>query len=121
MGLYVSHNCFHGTYRAFNRWRKAVAACVGVKLDEMEGFDGDVAWPGPLAPDDPILWLLAHEDDRGTIPAAACAALAGRLEELAGKLTTLDEILDLNHAATALRFARGLRAAVAAGEDVEFS
>ena len=78
MGLYVSHNCFHGTYRAFNRWRKAVAACAGVKLDEMEGFGGDITWPGPLAPDDPILWLLAHDDDRGTIPAAACAALAVR-------------------------------------------
>lgn len=45
MGLYVSHSCFHGTYQAFNRWRKAVAACVGVKLDEMEGFGGDITWP----------------------------------------------------------------------------
>jgi hypothetical protein len=121
MGLYVSHDCFHGTYRAFNRWRKAVAAGVGVKLDEMDGYGGNAAWPGPLTPDDPILRLLAHDDDRGTIPVLACAALADRLEALADKLGMLDQLLDLDHATTTRRFARGLRHAVVCNEDVEFS
>ncbi len=38
MGLDTSHDCWHGPYSAFNRWRHAVAKAALVPLDLMEGF-----------------------------------------------------------------------------------
>jgi hypothetical protein len=38
MGLDVSHNCWHGAYSAFSRWRQHLAKLAGVPLGLMEGF-----------------------------------------------------------------------------------
>lgn len=38
MGLDATHNCWHGPYSAFMRWRQAIAAAVGIPLDMMDGF-----------------------------------------------------------------------------------
>lgn len=40
MGLDTSHDCWHGAYSAFNRWREAVAKAAGIPLQLMEGFWG---------------------------------------------------------------------------------
>ncbi len=41
MGLDCSHNCWHGAYSAFNRWRHGLAKAAGIPLDLMDGyFDG---------------------------------------------------------------------------------
>src|SRR6185369_4265466 len=44
MGLDTTHDCGHGAYSAFMRWRQQLARIVGVPLMLMEGFyeaDGD--------------------------------------------------------------------------------
>lgn len=45
MGLDVSHDCWHGAYSAFHRWRHGVAKAAGIPLDLMEGYWGHLA-PG---------------------------------------------------------------------------
>ncbi len=38
MGLDTTHDCWHGPYSAFNRWRQAVAKAAGIPLYLMDGF-----------------------------------------------------------------------------------
>jgi hypothetical protein len=38
MGLDTTHNCWHGPYSSFMRWRQEIARAVGVPLPLMEGF-----------------------------------------------------------------------------------
>lgn len=38
MGLDVSHDCWHGPYSQFMRWRTWLAAQIGLPLQLMEGF-----------------------------------------------------------------------------------
>lgn len=38
MGLDISHDCFHGPYSQFMRWREWVAKQIGINLRMMEGF-----------------------------------------------------------------------------------
>lgn len=38
MGLDTSHDCWHGPYSTFMRWRRKIAKLAGIPLDLMEGF-----------------------------------------------------------------------------------
>ncbi len=38
MGLDTTHDCWHGPYSSFNRWRTQLAAEIGLPLPLMEGF-----------------------------------------------------------------------------------
>lgn len=43
MGLDTSHDCWHGAYSAFMRWRQAIAEAAGLPpLELMEGFYGSL-------------------------------------------------------------------------------
>jgi hypothetical protein len=121
MGLDTSHNCWHGPYSAFNRFRHEIAKAAGIPLDSMEGYEPmfptpeedqaeRVSWEKYKS--DPICILLDHSDCDGEIANEHCLALAARLEEIAPKL--------IQGGLMALRFAKGLRDAAEAGEDVEF-
>ena len=46
MGLDTTHDCWHGAYSAFMRWRTAVAKAAGIPLLLMDGFH---RCPEPLA------------------------------------------------------------------------
>jgi len=143
MGLDTSHNCWHGAYSAFARFRQAIAKAVGIPLSLMEGFYRPPEWafeqltPGakfeidkmlqslPLSWDlfkgDPILALLNHSDCQGDIPAEQCAPLAKRLREIAPLLKGQDgggHLGDIE--AKAIQFAEGCELAASRGENVEF-
>jgi hypothetical protein len=45
MGLDTSHDCWHGAYSAFHRWRHAIANAIGLRLDHMQGFADGSALP----------------------------------------------------------------------------
>jgi hypothetical protein len=53
MGLDTSHNCWHGAYSAFMRWRQEIAKVAGVPLMLMEHYYRDgpskeaLAWMAP--------------------------------------------------------------------------
>lgn len=110
MGLDTDFDCWHGPYSAFHRWRKEIAASIGIDLDKMDGFaENGSAWN--MA--DPICKLLHHSDCDGQIDAADCLPIAIRLIEL---YPTLSDSAKLRVSL----FAHGLINAHLAGLPVEF-
>ncbi len=39
MGLDTTHNCWHGPYSSFNRFRFSLAKQIGIDLNEYDGYD----------------------------------------------------------------------------------
>jgi hypothetical protein len=129
MGLDTSHNCWSGPYSAFNRWRRAVAKAVGIDLERMNGFwnpernkgqKGDKPMEWDELPPRPLHILLNHSDCDGKIESKDCGAVADDLESILDKLDDRAPFQWSDYGA-AQRFIKGLRAAAAAKEDVEFS
>lgn len=51
MGLDTSHNAWHGPYSSFNQWRSAIADCLCIPLNLMQGYwpeDGQIGFMHPL-------------------------------------------------------------------------
>lgn len=142
MGLDTTHNCWHGPYGAFTRFRNELARAAGYTVrpltleESMElGIGGDHVeidwdvfklknyfgeWDAPPG-DDPLLYLLVHSDCEGVIHPEQGVQIAERLEQLADLVS--DEIAPSRGQRMrekTLQFARGLREAAEAGEDVEF-
>jgi hypothetical protein len=118
MGLDTTHDCWHGPYSSFMRWREEVCRAVGWgELRDYLGFGGAKQFPA----DDPLSVLLAHSDCDGEIAAEECLPLAERLEEIAPTLPDEPKWHRAESAqAKALQFAAGLRRAAAADEPVGF-
>ncbi len=135
MGLDTSHDCWHGPYTAFTRFRNKLAIAAGYTVEPVtheHGFTVETValdWarierenPGVYLGDwvtkeDPLVYLIAHSDCDGVIHPAQAEALADRIEELLPLLAP--DGLD-NTRAQARRFIKGLRAAVSKHEDVDF-
>jgi hypothetical protein len=144
MGLDTTHNCWHGAYSAFTRWRHAVAVAAGYTIHEGGIYtreDGNPDYMGPYVDldwdvfedknyqgewdrppgDDPLLYLIVHSDCDGVIHPKEGRHLAKRLE---GLLPKLDESQSGGHIwsmrGVTERFIAGLRKAADADEDVEF-
>ena len=147
MGLDVTHDCFHGAYSSFTRWRNLLAEAAGYTMSEVtdkdladyrykriDGLNYDlpierymgkgwgkeipaVAFRGP----DPMLLLHLHSDCDGVIKRKHQLPLADRLEELLPKLEHIDGGGHIGNAADKTRqFIAGLRDAHAAHETVRF-
>lgn len=133
MGLGTTHDCWHGPYSMFMRWRQWINHFVMVdrgnagdeaarKISHM-GATRDAlekAWADGHYKDQsvPINVLMGHSDCDGEIPTEVCGPLADALEGLMHHMPergTYDE----QRPATE-RFIRGLRKAAAANENVEF-
>jgi len=134
MGLDTSHNCFHGPYSSFHRWRCRVAYAAGIPLTKMEGFwkaelhptaDPSIAWveTKPISwdaiPQRPLNILLSHSDCDGKIDSKDCAAIADDLETVLHSLDNKGPWPSDDRSITQ-HWILGLRAAAAAGEDVGF-
>jgi len=143
MGLDTSHGCWHGAYGAFSRWRDKLAEVAGYALwpvihepDQFgRGYGRDtvmIDWghvteanlqgEWETTPADPLLVLIAHSDCDGVLRPAQAGPLADRLAELLPLLP--DEVAagHIGHWHTSTqRFIDGLRAAVAADEEVVFA
>lgn len=135
MGLDTSHDCWHGAYSAFNRWRNKLAEVAGYHffkagdppLYEQPLIDWGHVTQDQLygkwdeTPKDPLLVLIAHSDCEGEIYPQQAGPLADRLEEL---LPLLPDGEGGGHIvswkAKTQQFIDGLRAAFKANEPVEF-
>lgn len=117
MGLDTTHDCWHGPYSSFNRFRRAICEAAGMgKLDDHVGFGGDKEWPKKQ----PIVTLLDHSDCDGKIAAKDCTPLADAMEAL---LPNLDADAPPGYKSDvdlAKQFIKGLRKAAKAKKPVEF-
>lgn len=140
MGLDTSHDCWHGPYSAFMRWRKMIAHAAGLPpLELMEGFymppdnglsclyhgpqSGKDGWLNDLTRSLPLKWdclkpsplhlLLSHSDCDGNLRWQDCNAIADSLEALE---VDWDDWLAVKTAA----FIDGLRRAAKSKENVDF-
>lgn len=146
MGLDTSHDCWHGAYSAFMRWRETIAQAAGLPpLQLMEGFYSppdkgmSILYAGPdgaaylkhIDEQLPIKWgclkpspihiLLNHSDCEGEIAHEDCAAIADTLEALLTNLPKGDaggHIGDFRGKTQS--FIDGLRKASTAKENVNF-
>jgi hypothetical protein len=130
MGLDTSHDAWRGPYSRFNAFRRRLAELAGFPpLDEMEGFKYNKDTYKPLP--DALSWdgcpgdrrlvpLLNHSDCDGEIAPECCGPIADALEELAAKLPDDPNTEDGWQRRYMLRFAKGCRAAAAAGEPIDF-
>ncbi len=79
MGLDFNGSDARWAYSGFNRFRERLAAIIGIKLREMEGFGGTGDWNKVK---DPIVPFLFHSDCEGELSPEECKTTAPRLKEL---------------------------------------
>lgn len=93
MGLDTTHDCWHGAYSAFSRWRNKLAEVAGYafyKVDDVfetplvdwGHLQGQLYGKWDKTPEDPLLILIAHSDCEGYIYPEQAKPLADRLAEL---------------------------------------
>ena len=120
MGLDTTHDCWHGPYSAFMRWREKLAEVAGYgSLREYSGFGEGATkqWPNN---GDALILLLDHSDCDGELPADRCGEIADRLAELLPAMEKADRD-GLNwYASKTQAFIDGLRRAAEKRENVEF-
>ena len=120
MGLDTTHDCWHGPYSQFMKWRCWLHVHVGGgALDETSLR---AAWAAGRYNDQtvPINVLMNHSDCDGSIPTAMCGPLADALEAVLARAPYRQTIgPDFMYLLTK-RFIAGLRRASAAGENVYF-
>jgi len=137
MGLDTSHDCWHGAYSAFTRWRNTLAEIAGYRLGkpdptapwyECAEINWEAITPDNLqgvwerVPEDPLIVLIAHSDCDGEIRPREAGPLADRLEELLPKITELG--VGAGHIGNwrekTQKFIDGLRRAAKNDEPVKF-
>ena len=125
MGLDVTHDCWHGSYSAFHRFRAELWDLAHPnrkgewdKVTEGEEFL-EFSRHKPAA--EPLDYLLYHSDCDGDLKRYMLVPLAERLDTVAPFLSTEGAgHLARGARERALRFAAGCRAAHAAKETVKF-
>lgn len=148
MGLDTSHDCWHGAYSAFHRWRKEIARVAGLPpLELMKGFYSPLSkslstffcgdyekseyYFSSLNERLPISWnclrrrplniLLRHSDYNGVIPWRSCGPIARELEALIPLLADEDAGGHIgNWREKTQKFVDGLRLASSLKESVHF-
>ncbi len=110
MGLDTTHNCWHGPYSLFHKFRTEVCKAAGLgTLSDYYGFGGKAIFQA----DDPLSLFLNHSDCEGELTAADCGKIADRLKDL---LPLMGEWKP-----EAEKFIAGLRDAAVNHENVIFS
>lgn len=112
MGLDFSHTDARWGYSGFNNFRRRLAKEIGMDLDAMEGFGGDILFSNF---NDDILPLLDHSDCDGELTVNECKKVAPRLRELVS-----DWEEDDYDKQKAISLAEGMELAASQGETLEF-
>lgn len=83
MGLDTTHNCFHGAYSSFNRFRYSLAAQIGVDLDEYNGYSKS-GTKNLEDIDHGIMPLLNHSDCEGRLKVSESRKIVEGLNAILG-------------------------------------
>lgn len=79
MGLDFTHCEAHWSYSDFHDFRRKLAACIGLNLDDMEGFGGEIPFKNYQ---DDIIPLLEQPDSDSYLSPDVCQTVATRLRQL---------------------------------------
>lgn len=115
MGLDTTHNAWHGPYSSFSLFRRYMAKTIGMDLDKMEGYGGDISFSQF---DDDLCILLDHSDCEGDISPENCRRLALRLDQL---ISTMEpDKSPYSNYQRALQFSKGCKLAAEKNEHILF-
>jgi len=79
MGLDFTHCEAHWSYSDFHDFRCRLAACIGMNLDVIEGFGGEIPFKNYQ---DDIIPLLEQPDSDSYLSPDVCQTVAARLRQL---------------------------------------
>lgn len=138
MGLDTTHDCWHGPYTAFLRWRAELHYLLTADIRGRDGYEEAIRsgadvyyWSEDPLPLRNVLepyraqlervmrMFMTHSDCDGEIAAEDCGPLADALQIIMDRCMPARALYDTARPATE-RFIAGLRAAAEAGEAVEF-
>ena len=111
MGLDFSHCEARWGYGGFGEFRKRLAKEIGMDLDAMEGFGGDIPFSNF---NDDIIPLLNHSDCEGELTVEECKKVAPRLKEM---VLSWEDDRDRRNA---LELVEGIELAISRNEPLEF-
>ncbi|MFE9777792.1 hypothetical protein ACFYPA_06495 [Streptomyces sp. NPDC005775] len=126
MGIDFSHTEAHWAYTGFSRFRRALAAYVGIDLDHMSGFKplgaGDDYQLNPWSNvTSDLKPLLDHSDCDGELSPQECQRVAPCLRQAIDAVwPSVDGEEPSYDRVNGLLLAEGMEAAAAADEPLEF-
>lgn len=118
MGLDTSHNCWHGSYSSFNRFRKSLASQIGIDLDEYIGY-GEKGTKNLMSIEHNIQPLLNHSDCDGKLTVRESRRIVLGLNDILENFN--DKIkcdFDLKHCI--IQFRDGCLDAISKNEEIDF-
>tara|TARA_R110000772_G_scaffold6250_5_gene21941 strand:- start:2067 stop:2417 length:351 start_codon:yes stop_codon:yes gene_type:complete len=115
MGLDTSHNCWHGPYSSFGRFRDVLAKEIGINLKDYFGYGGDNPTKHLEDIDHDIMPLLNHSDCDGELSVEDSKRIVKGLESILETYTEDDYFRD-----KMIQFRDGLLDAISSNEVVDF-
>ncbi len=118
MGLDTTHNCWHGAYSSFNRFRYSLAIQVGINLDEYDGYDkGGTKNLNDIKHD--LMPLFNHSDCDGYLSVEESKRIVNGLNSV---LDTFNETIecDFDFKEKIMQFHDGCLDAISKNETVKF-
>jgi hypothetical protein len=116
MGLDTSHNCFHGAYSTFNRFRISLGNQIGINIYEYDSYGGS---KNINTIDHGILPLLNHSDCEGELSVSDCMRIVNGLDSI---LANFDDTIeaDFDFKDRIVQFRNGCLLAISENEEVDF-
>ena len=119
MGLDTTHNCWHGPYSSFNRFRESLAEQIGISLDDYIGYDNPNATKELRSIKHNIRPLLNHSDCDGILPLRQCKLIVDGLNDILENFNDKIEA-DYNFKENIIQFRDGCLLAIKNKEVVRF-
>jgi hypothetical protein len=119
MGLDTTHNCFHGSYGTFNKFRYELAKQIGINLNDYIEYNGN----GNKILDNvdhDLIPLLNHSDCDGELTPDECKRIVNGLNEVLNNLDSHTKNNFYNFEQRIIQFRDGCKKAIKLNENVKF-
>lgn len=119
MGLDTTHDCWHGPYSSFNRFRFSLAKQIGIDLKEYNGY-GTTEGKDLSSIDHDLMPLFNHSDCDGELSVAEAEMIARGLQSVLNDFKAGPE-MDFDFKENIIQFRNGCLEAIRLNETIEFS
>lgn len=118
MGLDTSHNCWHGAYSSFMRFRRSLGAQIGIVLDSYNDYGGTSGIHSSQIQHD-LMPLFNHSDCDGELSVKESEQIVKGLNSVLENFNESIEA-DFDFKDKIIRFRDGLLDAISKNEVVDF-